>query len=87
MSLLCNGKLSSKRFNKSLSDIISNIQNINDENELSDQVLDSLKILRTEYQDEDFFEAVDKIMNNAIIKKEEKRTLFQIGFYLLLIHL
>ena len=72
MSLLCNGKLSSKRFNKSLSDIISNIQNINDENELSDQFLESLKILRTEYQDEDFFEAVDKILNNLTNKKRRK---------------
>ena len=33
MSLLCNGKLSSRRFNKSLSDIISNIWEINDENQ------------------------------------------------------
>ena len=72
MSLLCNGKLSSKRFNKSLSDILSNIQNVNDENELSDQFLDSLKVLRTEYQDEDFFEAVDKILNNITNRKRRK---------------
>ena len=72
MSLLCNGKLSSRRFNKSLSDIISNIQNINDENELSEQLLDSLKILRTEYQDEDFYEAVDKILNNITNRKRRK---------------
>lgn len=72
MSLLCNGKLSSKRFSKSLSDILSNIQKINDENELSDQFLDSLKILRTEYQDEDFFEAVDKILNNITNRKRRK---------------
>jgi hypothetical protein len=49
MSLICNGKLSSKKFSKSLSDIMSNIESLTDENQISEQFLDSLKILRTEY--------------------------------------
>lgn len=72
MSLLCNGKLSSRRFNKSLSDIISNIWEINDENQLSEQFLDSLKTLRTEYQDEDFYEALDKVLNNSANKNRRR---------------
>ena len=72
MSLICNGKLSSKKFSKSLSDIMSNIQSLTDENQISEQFLDSLKILRTEYQDEDFYEALDKVLNNIPNRKRRK---------------
>jgi hypothetical protein len=48
MSLICSKRVS-KKFSKYLSDIMSNIESLTDENQISEQFLDSLKILRTEY--------------------------------------
>lgn len=71
MSLICNKRISTK-FSKSLSDIMFNIESLTDENQISEQFLDSLKTLRTEYQDEDFYEALDKVLNNIPNRKRRK---------------
>ena len=70
--LLCNGKLSTD-FTESLSNIVSNVKSIQDENELSEQFTDSIKTLRAEYQDEDFYEALDKFLNNRVNKRIRKQ--------------
>ena len=74
MSLLqCNGKINTD-FSKALSNIMLDIYKISDEAELSKQFLDSVKILRSQYQDEDFYEVVDKILNNLPNKQRRKKT-------------
>ena len=71
MSLICNKRVSTK-FSKSLSDMMFNIESLINENQISEQFLDSLKTLRTEYQDEDFYEALDKVLNNTPNRKRRK---------------
>ena len=73
MSLLqCNGRINTD-FSKALSNIMLDIYKISDEAELSKQFLDSVNILRSQYQDEDFYEVVDKILNNLPNKQRRKK--------------
>lgn len=68
MGLLC-GNVVDKGFLKSLSSLVKDISNIEDENEMAGAFIEQLKLLRSEYQDGDFFEAIDIALKGRGIRK------------------